>query len=82
MKIKAGVLFEIEKPRPYAESLPLCIEELELDPPKAGEVLVQIKAAGLCHSDLVAINGDRAKPTPMVIGHEADGIVAELGPDV
>ncbi len=82
MKIKAGVLFEIEKPRPYAESLPLSIEELELDPPKAGEVLVQIKAAGLCHSDLVAINGERAKPTPMVIGHEAAGIVAELGPDV
>ena len=82
MKIKAGVLREIEKPRPYAESLPLSIEELELDPPKAGEVLVQIKAAGLCHSDLVAINGERAKPTPMVIGHEAAGIVAELGPGV
>lgn len=82
MKIKAGVLFEIEKPRPYAESLPLSIEELELDPPKADEVLVEIKAAGLCHSDLVAINGERAKPTPMVIGHEAAGVVAELGPGV
>ncbi len=82
MKIRAAVLFDIEKPRPYAESLPLSIEELELDPPKAGEVLVEIKAAGLCHSDLVAINGERAKPTPIVIGHEAAGIVAELGPGV
>ena len=82
MKIRAGVLWDIEKPKPYAESLPLSIEQLELDPPKAGEVLVEIKAAGLCHSDLVAINGERAKPTPIVIGHEAAGIVAELGPDV
>ena len=82
MKIRAGVLWETAKPRPYAASLPLSIEEIELDPPAFGEVLVQIKAAGLCHSDLVAINGERAKPTPMVIGHEAAGIVAELGPGV
>lgn len=82
MKVKAAVLRENTKPRPYAESLPLSIEKIDLDPPNAGEVLVQIKAAGLCHSDLVAINGERAKPTPMVIGHEAAGIVAELGPGV
>ena len=82
MKIKAAVLRECEKPRPYAESLPLSIEEIELDPPRSGEVLVKLEAAGLCHSDLVAINGERAKPTPIVIGHEAAGIVAELGPDV
>ncbi len=82
MKIKAAVLQETALPRPYAESRPLRIEEIDLDPPSAGEVLVQIKAAGLCHSDLVAINGERAKPTPMVIGHEAAGIVAELGPGV
>ena len=42
MKIKAGVLWEAGKPRPYAESLPLCIEEIELDGPGPGEVLVQI----------------------------------------
>ncbi len=82
MKIKAAVLWACEKPRPYAESQPLSIEELELDPPKSGEVLVKLEAAGLCHSDLVAINGERAKPMPMVIGHEAAGIVAELGPGV
>ena len=82
MKIKACVLWETGKPRPYAESLPLSIEEVELDPPGPGEVLVQIKAAGLCHSDLVAINGERAKPTPIVIGHEAAGVVTELGKGV
>ncbi len=82
MKIKAGILWETGKPRPYADSLPLSIEEVELDPPGPGEVLVQIKAAGLCHSDLVAVNGERARPTPIVIGHEAAGIITELGAGV
>lgn len=82
MKIKAAVLRRSDLPRPYAQSLPLNIEEVELDPPQQGEVLVQIKAVGLCHSDLVAINGERGKPMPIVIGHEAAGIVAELGPGV
>ncbi len=82
MRIKAAVLREIGKPRPYSESRPLSIEEVELDPPGPGEVLIQIKAAGLCHSDLVAINGERAKPVPIVVGHEASGVVVELGRDV
>ena len=82
MKMRAGILWQAGKPRPFAESKPLSIEEVELDPPGAGEVLVQIKAAGLCHSDLVAITGERARPTPMVIGHEAAGIVIELGAGV
>ncbi|MDJ0948596.1 MAG: zinc-dependent alcohol dehydrogenase family protein [Alphaproteobacteria bacterium] len=79
MKIKAAVLNEMGKPAPYAESAPLAIEELELDPPGEGEVLVQVKAAGLCHSDLSVINGDRPRPTPMALGHEAAGEVVELG---
>ena len=79
MKIKAAVLRRSDLPRPYAQSKPLCIENVELDPPKQGEVLVQIKAVGLCHSDLVAINGERGKPMPIVIGHEAAGVVVELG---
>jgi alcohol dehydrogenase len=58
------------------------IEELELDTPGPGEVLVEIKAAGLCHSDLSVINGDRPRPTPMALGHEAAGIVRALGPGV
>jgi alcohol dehydrogenase len=82
MKIRAGVLWESAKRRPYAESHPLSIEDVELDPPKKAEVLVQIKAVGLCHSDLVAISGERSRPVPMVIGHEAAGIVAEVGSDV
>ena len=82
MKIKAAVLRESGLPRPYIDSRPLMIEEIELDPPSKGEVLVQIKAVGLCHSDLVAISGERPKPLPMVIGHEAAGIVVEIGSDV
>ena len=82
MKIKAAVLRESGLPRPYIDSRPLMIEEIELDPPSKGEVLIQIKAVGLCHSDLVAISGERPKPLPMVIGHEAAGIVVEIGSDV
>ena len=44
---------------PYAASQPLTLETLQLDPPGPGEVLVRIKAAGLCHSDLSVINGNR-----------------------
>ena len=79
MKIKAAVLRRSDLSRPYAESRPLNIEEVELDPPQPGEALVQIKAVGLCHSDLVAINGERGKPMPIVIGHEAAGVIVELG---
>lgn len=82
MKIRAAVLHEMGKPAPYAESKPLVVEELDLDPPGEGEVLVEIKAAGLCHSDLSVINGDRPRPTPMVIGHEAAGEVVETGTGV
>ena len=82
MKMKAAVLREIGKSLPYAESQPLNIEEVELDPPGPNEVLIQIKAAGLCHSDLVAIDGERPKPVPIVLGHEAAGVVVETGPGV
>lgn len=82
MKIKAAVLRDIGKARPYAVSRPLVLEEIDLDPPGPGEVLVRIRAAGLCHSDLSVLNGDRPRPTPMVIGHEAAGEVVALGPDV
>ena len=82
MKMKAAILRSSSAQRPYSVSKPLSIEDVELDPPKRGEVLVRIKAVGLCHSDLVAISGERAKPMPIVIGHEAAGIVEELGEDV
>ena len=79
MKTMAAVLREIGLPAPYAKSRPLSIEEVELDGPGPGEVLVKIRAAGLCHSDLSAINGDRPWPMPIVIGHEAAGEVLEVG---
>lgn len=65
--------------RPYAASVPLSLRELTLDPPRAGELLLRIDAAGLCHSDLSVVNGDRPRPMPMAIGHEATGIVEALG---
>jgi alcohol dehydrogenase len=82
MKIRAAVLNKMGAERPYATSRPLTIEEIELEPPGQGEVLVRIGAAGLCHSDLSVINGDRPRPTPMALGHEAAGVVEELGPGV
>ena len=82
MKIHAAVLEQMGLPPPYAQSRPLKISELTLDPPGPGEVLVKLRAAGLCHSDLSVIDGNRPRPMPMVIGHEAAGIVQALGPGV
>jgi alcohol dehydrogenase len=82
VEIEAAVLRRRGAPLPYAESRPLAIETLELDPPGRGEVLVRVAAAGLCHSDLSVINGDRARPVPMALGHEAAGVVAALGEGV
>ncbi len=82
MKIRAAVLNAMGTPAPYAKTKPLTIEEIELRPPGPGEILVRMGAAGLCHSDLSVINGDRPRPTPMALGHEAAGVVEELGPGV
>ncbi len=82
MKIRAAVLHAIGADLPYATSRPLRIEELELAPPGRDEVLVKLAAAGLCHSDLSVINGDRPRPTPMAMGHEAAGVVVECGEGV
>lgn len=82
MKIKAAVLHEIGKPQPYEGSRPLTVEELDLEGPGPGEVLVRVEAAGLCHSDLSVISGDRPRPVPMALGHEAAGVVEELGEGV
>lgn len=82
MKVKSAVLREMGAPAPYAESKPIHIETLELDDPQQGEVLVQIKAASLCHSDLSVINGSRPRPLPMALGHEASGVVVKVGDGV
>jgi alcohol dehydrogenase len=82
MKIKAAVLRRMDVKPPYAETEPLSIETVELASPGRDEVLVKIGAAGLCHSDLSVINGDRPRPLPMALGHEAAGVVEEVGEGV
>ena len=82
MKTTAAVLHEMERSLPYANSQPMVIEELDLEGPGEGEVLVEVKGAGLCHSDLSVINGSRPRQMPMVLGHEASGIVREVGAGV
>ena len=77
--MKAAILYEMGRSRPYANSKPLVVEDVSLDPPGAGELLIKIKATGLCHSDLSVINGDRPRPMPMVLGHETAGEVQECG---
>ena len=81
LKITAAVLNEMGAARPYAESKPLHVMELDLAEPGPGELLIRIDAAGLCHSDLSVVNGDRPRPTPMALGHEAAATVVRVGPD-
>jgi S-(hydroxymethyl)glutathione dehydrogenase / alcohol dehydrogenase len=74
LQIQAAVL--------RAPGAPLAVERLELDAPEAGEVLVEVKAAGVCHSDLHSALGDWPMPTPLVLGHEGAGVVRAIGPGV
>lgn len=78
----SAVLKAFGENRPYDESAPIEIQELVLDAPGEHEVLVRIEAAGLCHSDLSVVNGDRVRPLPMALGHEAAGVVHAVGPGV
>ena len=82
MRITAAVLDATGDRGPYAESRPLRLAEIELAEPGPGELLVHIQAAGLCHSDLSVINGDRPRPTPMALGHEAAAEVIRTGDGV
>ncbi|WP_233556381.1 zinc-binding dehydrogenase [Noviherbaspirillum sedimenti] len=75
----AAVMYEQGLPAPYVESQPFRIEEVELDGPGEGEVLVEVRAAGLCHSDLSQVAGQRKRKLPVVGGHEGAGIVREVG---
>ncbi|MEG2715276.1 MAG: alcohol dehydrogenase catalytic domain-containing protein, partial [Glutamicibacter sp.] len=76
-QIHAAVLERRENQRPYAKHRPLAMRQLQLEEPGPGEVLVRITAAGLCHSDLSVIDGNRPRPLPMVLGHESAGIVEQ-----
>jgi Zn-dependent alcohol dehydrogenase len=79
MKVRGAVLREMGLPKPYVDSRPLEIVDLELAPPGPGELLVKVGAAGLCHSDLSVIDGSRPRVMPMVLGHEAAGEVVASG---
>src|SRR5262245_58863943 len=74
MDIRAAILWE--------QKQPLSVEPAVLDPPGPGEVLVEVKAAGVCHSDLHPARGDWPAKPPIVLGHEGAGIVREVGPSV
>jgi S-(hydroxymethyl)glutathione dehydrogenase / alcohol dehydrogenase len=75
MKVKAAVALEAEKP--------LSIEIIDLQPPQAGEVLVEIKATGICHTDAYTLSGkDPEGLFPTILGHEGAGVVVEVGKDV
>ena len=82
MRIQGAVLRTAGVARPYVDGPALEVTELELDAPGPGEVLVRIVAAGLCHSDLSVIDGSRIRPLPMLLGHEASGVVERIGPGV
>ena len=82
MRTRSAVLREMGAPPPYAESRPLEVIEVELDPPGPGELLVRVGAAGLCHSDLSVIDGSRPRVMPMALGHEAAGVVEVVGDGV
>ena len=79
MKTTATVLRSMGHEAPFAESVPLERTELELDSPRPGEILVRVRAAGLCHSDLSVITGKRPRVMPMALGHEAAGEVVGTG---
>lgn len=82
MQITGAVLEEIGRPRRYADTRPLSVDTVDLDPPGPDDVLVKIECAGLCHSDLSVVDGNRTRPVPMLLGHEAAGSVLDIGSEV
>jgi S-(hydroxymethyl)glutathione dehydrogenase / alcohol dehydrogenase len=74
MKTRAAVLWQAGEP--------VEVLEIDLDPPKEQEILVRIAACGVCASDLHVVDGDLPEPMPLVLGHEAAGVVVEAGPGV
>lgn len=74
MKTKAAILWELDAP--------WSVEEIELDPPGPGEVLVKMSASGMCHSDEHLVTGDLPFALPIIGGHEGAGVVEQVGPGV
>jgi alcohol dehydrogenase len=82
MKVKAAVLRAVGVERPWADSSPISVLDVELDEPGPNELLVRMEAAGVCHSDLSRVSGVRQCHVPMALGHEGCGIVERIGEDV
>ena len=74
MKTTAAVLWQV--------GTPWSVEEIQLDGPRDGEVQVEVRAAGMCHTDDHFVTGDMAWPLPMIGGHEGAGVVTAVGPNV
>ena len=74
MQMRAAVLWQA--------GMPVEILDVDLAPPREGEALVRIAACGVCHSDLHVVDGHLPEPLPVVLGHEASGLVVETGPGV
>jgi S-(hydroxymethyl)glutathione dehydrogenase / alcohol dehydrogenase len=74
MQMQAAVLWE--------PGVPIEVRGVDLDPPREGEALVKIAACGVCASDLHVVDGDLPEPLPLVLGHEASGVVTEVGSGV
>ena len=80
--IRGAVLNQLGAQAPYASSRPISVDSITLSAPGPQELLVRIEAASICHSDLSVVNGSRPRPVPMLLGHEAAGIVEQLGDGV
>ncbi|HAC59280.1 MAG TPA: S-(hydroxymethyl)glutathione dehydrogenase, partial [Rhodobiaceae bacterium] len=75
MDVRAAVAFEAGKP--------LEIETVQLEGPKEGEVLIEVKATGICHTDAFTLSGEDPEGAfPAILGHEGAGVVVEVGPGV
>lgn len=72
--VKAAVLYGFDEP--------LVVQEVELDPPRQGEILVRMAASGVCHSDLHVVQGIHPTSLPVILGHEGAGVVESVGPGV
>lgn len=79
MKVKAALIFEQGLDKPYKQSEAVKVDEIDLEGPGDTEILVEVAAAGVCHSDLSVVNGNRGRPVPVVLGHEGTGVVVEVG---
>jgi alcohol dehydrogenase len=82
IKAQAAVLERSGAARPYRISRPVSLSEVLLAAPGPTEVLLRIEAAGVCHSDLSVVDGSRPRALPLVLGHEAAGVVEAAGADV